>query len=508
MNHKMQKRFYTLFLGLFLFIFLFSVSAPAQDIRKMEREANNAIRTSQRLMFSSKYEEAGRELEKAEELIEKIQSLDPANSRIKSLTSQLERQRRDLDKRMNKGDKKFDYTISQVKKTYEKMEKHIRDAETGKAQMDRFLADSQFKLMKDQLTDLDAEYGSKKKQDIQTVKQKVEALEKRYLSFMDRQKQDEEAAQARQAQSKDAALELGKKFMKLYDEYYKELSMIHGNALVYSMDVKEAREKLAAVEKLENEVVPRVSPVMAEIARNYGKTASGVDEALRKLGLTGDENYSYSFANMKERMEKIEKSRKATALQIANTYSNLIPGIDQFSADIRVKRANEYLDMLRVGQKFYPGNEKLNAMVSDLDAKIQGMAEGIEKQIDDAKWAGSIKDFAGPGKAKKLAKTAVEYFKNHPNWGKKTDLGVEILDVAVRGQWQPAERNIFGQVIRWRLPIHIAVTNSKLKPDKIARVYELSVLTMEGPGDKTEKAPPFDGYWVGDSYMMRIRNIQ
>jgi hypothetical protein len=37
----------------------------------------------------------------------------------------------------------------------------------------------------------------------------------------------------------------------------------------------------------------------------------------------------------------------------------------------------------------------------------------------------------------------------------------------------------------------------------VARLYELSILAQEGEPGNAHKKPPFAGYWVGDSWMMR-----
>jgi len=79
--------------------------------------------------------------------------------------------------------------------------------------------------------------------------------------------------------------------------------------------------------------------------------------------------------------------------------------------------------------------------------------------------------------------------------------------VAVRGQWEIAETNIFGQVTQWRLPIHLAVTDETLKKQNIAMVYELSILGKVGSPGSAPKSPPYDGFWVGDSWMMRLNKV-
>jgi hypothetical protein len=131
-----------------------------------------------------------------------------------------------------------------------------------------------------------------------------------------------------------------------------------------------------------------------------------------------------------------------------------------------------------------------------------------EADIDAKSWQGNAGGFAGPGSTRELAKTAVAFFKSHPNWGQNPDTdNLKILNACVTGNWDVAETNIFGQVIQWRLHIHLAITNGKLEPKGIARVYELSVLTQKGNPGQVKKAPPFDGYWVGNNWMMRLEKL-
>lgn len=61
-----------------------------------------------------------------------------------------------------------------------------------------------------------------------------------------------------------------------------------------------------------------------------------------------------------------------------------------------------------------------------------------------------------------------------------------------------------GRVTSWRLPIHAALTTPELRAWGIACVFDLSIVAMDGPADKAPREPPFDGCWVGDSWMMRL----
>lgn len=50
-------------------------------------------------------------------------------------------------------------------------------------------------------------------------------------------------------------------------------------------------------------------------------------------------------------------------------------------------------------------------------------------------------------------------------------------------------------------------TDERYKPKNIAKVWELSVLAAEGPGDRAPQSPPFVAYWGGDNWMMRLNKL-
>jgi hypothetical protein len=81
------------------------------------------------------------------------------------------------------------------------------------------------------------------------------------------------------------------------------------------------------------------------------------------------------------------------------------------------------------------------------------------------------------------------------------------IAVAVRGPWRVAERDVFGRATCWRLPIHAAVTNAALRARGIARVFDRSICALEGAPGAAPQAPPFDGCWVGDNWMIRLDKL-
>jgi hypothetical protein len=145
--------------------------------------------------------------------------------------------------------------------------------------------------------------------------------------------------------------------------------------------------------------------------------------------------------------------------------------------------------------------------LADIDARIGATAAKVEADIDAASWQGHVAEFPGPGTVEALAAAALDYFQKDSRWGGNEKQKTEVLKVAVRGPWRVAERDVFGRVTSWRLPIHLAITTPALRERGIARVFELSAVALEGPPDQAQKAPPFDGYWVGNNWMLRLTGL-
>ena len=80
-----------------------ATSGWSQDAAALVRQANTELRTSQRHMFSGKFEQAAEELKKAAASIEQLEATDPNHAQVKSLKQKYDRQKKDLDKRMGKS---------------------------------------------------------------------------------------------------------------------------------------------------------------------------------------------------------------------------------------------------------------------------------------------------------------------------------------------------------------------------------------------------------------------
>ncbi len=300
----------------------------------------------------------------------------------------------------------------------------------------------------------------------------------------------------------------GEKLIALCSEHCRAFDLIHGNSMYYGGSVEEARQALATIQEVETKVLPEVQPILGVFVEHYGATAMEVSNFFHTSGISFDTNIGNRFDDLYRGVTNVDTSRRASAEAIAQRVTMEVDGMARYKPDIRLRKMKEAKEYLVIAQQLDPSREDVNAMLATVDADISDMAEALEKAIDDATWAGHTSSFAGPGATSELAAAALEFFRSHPNWTGAAEKKVEVLAVAVRGDWGVAETDLFGRPISWRLPIHLAITDAKLRPEGLARVYELSAVTRRGNPGVTPKALPFGAYWVGDSWVMRLARVR
>ncbi len=314
-------------------------------------------------------------------------------------------------------------------------------------------------------------------------------------------------------EAKDQALADARQLKELHKKYYDRFKGIHGHNVMDQYDLKEAQEELAKIEALEREVIPIIQPVVASFAEKYGSDTMAIDNTYYGMGLNRTEEVDFlssNFRDLYEALGNVPKTRQETSEYLCKWAEDMIRLVDEgfYPAQDRINRMYEAKSFLDFACKFDPNNAKANTQLASIDQKIAEVGKKLTKDIDKKKWAGHITNFAGPGTTGDLAKSALEYFKNDRDWGKSSKKKIIVVAVAVRGQWEIAETNLLGQVTQWRLPIHLAITDEKFKKENIAQVFELSILAKEGSPGAAPKSPPFDGFWVGDNWLMRLDKVK
>ncbi|NBC18830.1 MAG: hypothetical protein GVY18_16120 [Bacteroidetes bacterium] len=261
----------------------------------------------------------------------------------------------------------------------------------------------------------------------------------------------------------------------------------------------------ALIASLETDVFPEIRDALRPMAARYGPTWTDIDAAYREAGITNndvgsDVSISEMYRQLVANMEQVAQFRRDFA---AGAYRNVQTDMDLidegfFMPEIRVKEAQKVKAYMELAHWFDPQNEDVNALLIRIDDYIDDVREGVEKEIDAGAWPGH----AG-GAPTHFADDLLAFFRGHEEWGAKPD--VDVLAVAVRGGWQPAEYNPVGQVIQWRLPVFVAATKPLWRESSAARVYDLSVVAQKN--NPAPRKPPFTGYWVGESYLIRLAKL-
>ncbi len=539
-----------LFLLLTVTLLFFPICVVATGTEDLAKQINRDLRQAERLMFSGKKAESDTLLKQANEMLEKLKTANPASSKVKSLENKYSRTRKMLDKKMGgvtaskatvtkkqpakatasvasgrkggykqqmmaknlkKAVKDVDYEIGRAQEMMKEEDKTIGfsmslDEKVTKANEYLTKAEQHLVKMEQKYTDIPQE----NKAEFTAARQRISETETALSSWKKREHTknavlaQQATATAEAATGKTAKLKQDADLIvALHEKYFKNFEKIHGGTLVYNEKLTEAKLALALVDTAEK-TLPLFASDLGRLAENYGRNTMDIYNTFHEGGHTLGNSEERKMTQLLEAVTKLKKSRQISAATLADNAHALLSAFNNQLNDARLKRMADAKKLLLAGQQFDPENAQIKQMLGDIDDQMTQVADKMTAQIDAATWAGNISSFSGPGNTTDLATEARKYFTKDRDWGAKKDRQIEILDVCVRGPWKVAETDVFGRVISWRLPIHVAVTDGKLKPRNIARVYDLSILAMEGPAEQAPKNPPYAGYWVGNSWMMRL----
>jgi DNA repair exonuclease SbcCD ATPase subunit len=521
----------------------------AADADTLAKQANAELRSAEREFFDGKLESADTRIAQAAKLLEELRKADASHRNLKSLEAKHQKLRKDLDRRLGKTTstsapvpvattkpadastsshaapgtsgamnrdlqkavKDVDYSLGRFEALMAKSESSTISPppiEQSQQQAERYIADARGYLSK-----LEAKYGDQlptSSTELQTARDRITAAEQDAELWVARLRDKAGAEADAKSKAERSAAETQAKaeadageMLALYQEFGAALEPMHGNSLVYGIALKDAEKALEQIETVEKQVLPKLAPQLGRLAEEYGKDSMTIGNRLFAMGFKGQGDPGGKLSTLITAVGNISASRRSSAATVLQNAETLLSAFSTQLTDARIQRMNDVKALLVLGRQLDPGNEALQKQLERIDDQIADVAERMEKEINARTWAGQVDAFAGPGDVRSLSQAALEYFRKDKDWGGNPNRKIEVLAVCVRGPWKVAERDIFGRVIRWRLPIHTAVSDEKLRPRNLARVYELSIVAEEGAPDHAPQAPPFDGYWVGNSWMMR-----
>ena len=159
----------------------------------------------------------------------------------------------------------------------------------------------------------------------------------------------------------------------------------------------------------------------------------------------------------------------------------------------RTRAIVEARGLLDVCPRLDPTNAEIERRTAELRPRVADVLARFREEeiaaIRDREWQPS----SGPAAQ---AGPALEFLRADPRLGGSTTRPTQVLAVSVRGDFAVAERNLLGMPTSYGLPVHVAIVS----PDTVegvAQVLELTLITREA-----RPSPPYDGFWVGNTWLM------
>ncbi len=289
-----------------------------------------------------------------------------------------------------------------------------------------------------------------------------------------------------------------------YDKVEPVFSKAPGNVIYYN-DLKAVEDVIVQIENFEKNDLKTVETKMQAFASKYGNTKSDIDKKADAMGYVN--NYyraSYAYTELATGIENVAKTRDVMAEDLVRRTDSELSSISKGAELHMIERYAKVRSWLAMAVRYQADNPKVKELQSTIDARIDAGMKEFNTRVDGRSWPGNASN--APSNADDLAQVSLDWFKNSPDWGKRSSKVRHPLAVTVTGPWSVQKRNLLGNPIMYGLPIKLAVLVDEDKALDVARVYELTMRTVEQAGAKME--PPFDHITVGNSYFIRPDKVK
>ena len=290
----------------------------------------------------------------------------------------------------------------------------------------------------------------------------------------------------------------------LYDKAEPVFSKAPGNVIYYN-DLKVVEDVIVQIESFEKNDLANVESKMELFASKYGSTKQEIDKKADAMGYVN--NYyraSYAYTELAAGIENVAKTRDVMAEDLVRRTQSELSTISKGAELHIIDRYAKVKEWLAMAIRYQPDNPKVKELQGSIDAQIATGMKEFNTRVDGRSWPDNASN--APSNADDLANVALDWFKNSPDWGKRSSKVRHPLAVTVTGPWSVQKRNLLGNPIMYGLPIKLAVMVDEDKELNVARVYELTMRTVEQAGAKME--PPFDHITVGNSYFIRPEKVK
>jgi hypothetical protein len=532
-------------------IFGSSVSAIlAQDAETMLKQLNKELRQAERDMFGGKTDKSIAALENIKQLLENVKAADPNNTKIKTAENKYKKLVKDLERRTGKslggGTKTAEKSSSETalpEKSKPKSMPSKKSTKTGTAQKTKSAvsqekvpyaarkplssATQQLKSLERNLDNLkDPDYGGNKDQLVENIEKKLVAIQhsldeaknlaaqKGVTAHPDFDQVEFKLQEAKtvvegnigdyekvktEAAAKSSEVNTDVAALKSeYDQVSSVFEKATGYVSHYN-DLETVEKLIVEIENFEINKSSKLKQSMDAFAKKYGTTKAEIDKKAGGMGYSGQYRASFPYTELAEGIENVKKTRVVMAEDLVKRATENLNRMQKVHDFFVVEQYGMIKDWFNMASRFDDDNPKVKQAQAGIEQRIaEGMKE-LNSKIDKRKWPSHASN--APSNAEDLAEVALKWFKNSPDWGKRAKDPRYPLNVVVTGPWSVQQKNLLGEPIMYGLPVLLAVQFDGDKDQNLARVFILTLRTVEKRGVKME--PPFDHATVGDSYFIR-----
>jgi hypothetical protein len=290
----------------------------------------------------------------------------------------------------------------------------------------------------------------------------------------------------------------------VYDKVQPVFEKATGYVFHYN-DLTTLEEVIVQIENFEKKDLNTVKTKIQTFASKYGTTKQEIDKKADAMGYSGTYyRASYPYTELAAGIENVRKTRDVMAEDLVRRIKSEVDGISK-GHDFHVAERYEKVKVwIAMAERYQANNPKVKELQSTIDSQIAAGMKEFNARVDKRTWPDHASN--APSNAEALAKAALDWFNNSPDWGKRSSKVRHPLAVTVTGPWSVQKQNLLGEPIMYGLPIKLAVKVDEDKELNVARVYILTMRTAEMRGVKME--PPFDHITVGDSYFIRPDKVK
>jgi hypothetical protein len=526
-----------------------SGQAGAEDPKAISSAISKELRQAERDMFGGKTDKAIAALPNIRSSLDQLREIDPNNTSLNTYESKYAKLVRDLERRTGEDLGGGTVTAAGTSTETDLPDKPVGEAMPEDAATPTESAGTAAKVpysarkplsnatrlldsLERNLTNLaDPEYGGDKDQLVGNIEAKLTDIE----SALDQAKalaaekgvtthpdfDDVEArlsdAKSQVAQAKGDYSEAKAAAAATSEEVtadvnalkaeYDQVSSIFDAAtgyVIYYNDLEPVENLIVQIEEFEQSKLPGLQPKMDAFAAKYGIARDEIDSKADAMGYSGQFRASLPYTELMEGIENVKKTRAAMAEDLVDKGTGRLSGMESLHDFAVADRLNNIKAWLEMSARYDPANPKVTNALANIDGQIDEAMKALNARIDARTWPDHASN--APKNANELAEAALDWFKNSPDWGKRSEDARRPLDVVVTGPWSVQKKNLLGEPIMYGLPILLAVEVPSDRELNVARVYVLTMRTAEMRGVKME--PPFDHITVGDSYYIRPSEVK